>query len=186
VNSPVIGSLLCSLRELQASLVRVKHLIALQQIYVEAVPRDLAKKSRVAYERSGAVVIVADTSAVATKVKQLAPRIVDKIVKFAPEVTSIQVEVQVTRVRDARERRMPLIGPRGRSSWLALLDTLPASPLRNAVERLLQRGNQSGDKHQPLDGEEREHDQQQDQTVLQDLPTEAKPARVLGNKISNQ
>src|SRR5215510_9423612 len=100
---------MCSLRELQASLVRVKHLIALQQIYAEAVPPDLANKSRVAFERSGAVVIVADTSAVATKLRQLAPRIVDKIVKFSPEVTSIQVEVQVTRVSDARERRMQLI-----------------------------------------------------------------------------
>ena len=61
MNSPVIGSLLCPLRELQASLVRVKHLIALQQIYAEAVPWDLAKKSRVAYQRSGAVVVIADT-----------------------------------------------------------------------------------------------------------------------------
>lgn len=159
MNSPVIGSLLCSLRELQASLVRVKHLIALQQIYAEAVPRDLAKKSRVAYERSGAVVIVADTSAVATKLKQLAPRIVDKIVKSAPEVTSIQVEVQVTRDSDAGARQLSRIGPRGRSRWLELRDALPPSSLRNAVARLLQRGSESADEHQPLDGEEREHDQ---------------------------
>ena len=159
MNSPVIGSLLCSLRELQASLVRAKHLIALQQIYAEAVPWDLAKKSRVAFEQSGAVVIVADTSAVATKLRQLAPRIVDKIVKFAPEVTSIQVEVQVTRRSDAVARRLPLIGPRGRSSWSELRDALPPSPLRHAIARLLQRGSESSDEHQPLHGEEREHDQ---------------------------
>jgi Dna[CI] antecedent, DciA len=159
VNSPVIGSLLCSLRELQASLVRVKHLIALQQIYARAVPGHLAKKSRVAFEQSGAVVIVADTSAVATKLRQLAPRIVDKIVKSAPEVTSIQVEVQVTREGDAGARRLPRIGSRGRSSWSQLRDTLPPSPLRNAVVKLLQRGSESSDEHQPLHGEEREHDQ---------------------------
>jgi len=154
VNSPVIGSLLCSLRELQASLVRVKHLIALQQVYAEAVPLDLANKSRVAFERSGAVVIVADTSAVATKLRQLAPRIVYKIVKFAPEVTSIQVEVQVTQQSDARARRLPRIGPRGRSSWLELRDALPPSPLRSAIASLLQRGSKLSDEHQPLDGEE--------------------------------
>jgi len=159
VNSPVIGSLVCSLRELQASLVRVKHLIALQQIYAEAVPRDLAKKSRVAYERSGAVVIVADTSALAAKLKQLAPRIVDKIVKSGLEVTSIQVEVQVTRENDAGVRRLPRIGPQGRSSWLELRDALPLSPLRSAVARLLQRGSESSDEHEPFDGEKREHDQ---------------------------
>ena len=186
MNSPVIGSLLCSLRELQASLVQVKHLIALQQIYARAVPWDLAKKSRVAYERSGAVVVIADTSAVATKLKQLAPRIVDKIVKFAPEVTSIQLEVQVTRENDGGLRRLPRIGPRGRSSWSELRDALPPSPLRNAVATLLQRGSGSGDEHQPFDGEEREDDQQQDRTILQDLPAEAKPAPVLGDKINSQ
>ena len=159
MNSPVIGSLLCSLRELQASLVRVKHLIALQQIYARAVPGNLAKKSRVAFEQSGAVVIVADTSAVATKLRQLAPRIVDKIVKFAPEVTSIQVEVQVTRGGDAGASRLPRIGPRGRSSWSQLRDALPPSQLRNAVVKLLQRGSESSDEHQPLYDEEREHDQ---------------------------
>jgi len=147
------------LRELQASLVRVKHLIALQQIYAEAVPWELAKKSRVAFERSGAVVIVTDTSAVATKLRQLAPRIVDKIVKLVPEVTSIHVEVQVTRESDAVARRLPQIGPRGRSSWLKLRDALPPSPLRNAVEKLLQSGSESSDEHQAFDGEGREHDQ---------------------------
>jgi hypothetical protein len=159
MNSPVIGSLLRSLRELQATLVRVKQLTALQQIYVGAVPRDLARRSRVAFERSGTVVVVADTSAVAAKLKQLAPRIVVEIVKFVPEVTSIQVEVQVTRGSDAHTLPRPAIGPRGLTSLRELRDALPDSPLREALDRLVQRGARSDGQDQPLQREESNSDQ---------------------------
>lgn len=158
MNSPVIGSLLRSLRELQATLVRVKQLTALQQIYAVAVPRDLARRSRVAFERSGTVVVVADTSAVAAKLRQLAPRIVAEIVKFAPEVTSIQVEVQVTRGSDVPPRPRPAIGPRGLTSLSKLRDALPVSPLREALDRLLQRGARSDRQDQPLQREESNND----------------------------
>jgi hypothetical protein len=186
VNSPVIGSLLSSLRELQATLVRVKQLAALQQIYVRAVPRDLAGRSRVAFERSGTVVVVTDTSAVAAKLKQLTPRIIAEIVKSAPEVTSIHVEVQVARSSDARPRSRPVIGPRGLTSLSELRDALPASPLRQALRQLLERKAQSNGQDQPLQHEEGKDDQQQDQRVFQGLPPEAQPASILGSEVSDQ
>jgi hypothetical protein len=112
----------------------------------------------VAFERSGTVVVVADTSAVAAKLRQLAPRIVAEIVKFAPEVTSIQVEVQVTRGSDVPPRPRPAIGPRGLTSLSKLRDALPVSPLREALDRLLQRGARSDRQDQPLQREESNND----------------------------
>ena len=103
-----------------------------------------------AFERSGTVVVVADTSAVAAKLKQLTPRIVAEIVKFAPEVTSIQVEVQVTQGSDVRPGPRPAIGPRGLASLRALREALPDSPLRGALDRLLERGARSDGQDQPL------------------------------------
>jgi len=186
VNSPVIGSLLRSLSELQATLVRVKQLAALQQIYDRAVPRDLAKRSRVAFERSGTVVVMADTSAVAAKLKQLMPRIVAEIVKFVPEVTSVQVEVQVTRSSDARPRPRPRIGPSGLTSLRELHEALPDSPLRVALDRLLQNGVRLDGQDRPLEHEEGDRGQHQDEGELQGLPGETQSAPRLGREVGNQ
>ena len=76
---------------------------------------EFAARSRVAYERAGAIVVLADTSAVAAKLRQLAPRIVARIVKSAPEITSMRVEVQITQsnkppAESASDDRLPWAG----------------------------------------------------------------------------
>jgi Dna[CI] antecedent, DciA len=154
VNSPDIGSVLSSLRELEATLVRVNRLAALQRIYAVAVAADLARRSRVTLERSGTLVVVADTSAIAAKLKQLAPRIVQEIVKSAPEVTSIQVEAQVPLGSDLGARSRPKIGPRGLTSLGELRDALPDSPLRQALDRMVRRSISSHREDKPLKGQE--------------------------------
>lgn len=159
MNSPVIGAVLRSLRELEATLVRVNRLAALQRIYSEAVSRDLAERSGVVLERTGAVVVFAETSAIAHKLKQLAPRIVEKIVKFAPEVTSIQVEVQVTLRGDLHPRGRPVIGPQGLNSLRELRDALPESPLREALACMVRRGARSDGENQPFQHKKSENDQ---------------------------
>ncbi len=108
------------------------------------------------------MVVVAETSAIAHKLRQLAPRIVGEIVKFAPEVTSIQVEVQVTPSSDLRLNVRPAIGPRGLTSLCQLRDALPHSPLREALDRMVRRGARSDRQDQPLEREKGENDQYQD------------------------
>lgn len=158
VNSQTIGSLLRSLRDLKAILVRVERLASLQRLYAAAVPGELAKRSRVAYERAGTVVVVADTSAVAAKLRQLAPRIMVGIVKFAPEVTSIRVEVQVAEKNDGRREFRPEIGSRALSSLRELRDSLPDSPLRQAIGQLVDRREALDSQDQSLQREKGEHD----------------------------
>ena len=110
-------------------------------------------------ERDGALVVVADTSAIAHKLRQLAPRIVEEIVKFAPEVTSIQVEVQVTLRSDLHPRIRPAIGPRGLTSLRELCDALPESPLREALAGMVRRSVGLDRQDQPLEGEKGDDDQ---------------------------
>jgi hypothetical protein len=138
-----------SLRELEATLVRVERLAALQRIYAETVPRELAEKSQVACERTGAVVVVAETSAIAHKLKQLIPRVIEKFVKFAPEVTSIHVEVQVASSRDLHPRARAVISPSGLSRLRELRDALPDdSQLREALSRMIRHAARSdGEDH---------------------------------------
>lgn len=135
---------------------RIDRLIALQRNFVESLPWDLAQKSRVVYERSGTLVIVADTSAVAHRLKQLAPRIVEKIVKFAPEVTSIHLEVQVPASSDKRQPVMPRIGPQGLASLRRLCNALPESQLRGAVTRMVNKASSLSSQDEPLKCEKRD------------------------------
>jgi hypothetical protein len=158
LNSQTIGSLLHSLRDLEAILVRVKQLARLQQAYSASVPRELARRSRVAYEREGTVVVSADTSAIAAKLRQLAPRIVIGIVKSCPEVTAIQIELQVTEAGQAAPEPRPEIGSQGLASFGQLRDSLPASPLREALDRLVARRLALDGEDQSLKREEGQRD----------------------------
>jgi hypothetical protein len=158
MDSQLIGSVLRSLRELEASLVRVKQLAALQRVYVASVPRELAGRSRVAYEREGTVVVTADNGAIAAKLRHLAPRIVLEIVKSVPEVTAIRVEVQVTQPQEVRREPPAEIGPKGLTHLRALRDSLPASPLQAALQRLVSRSEELNRQDQALQSKEGETD----------------------------
>ena len=118
---------------------RLNRVAALQQIYLGAVPSELSLLSRVADERAGTVVIVADTSAVAAKLRQVAPRIVTEIVKREPQRTSIRLEVQLAPSAGAARVRAPVISQAGLASLTELQQSLADSPLREALGRLLNR-----------------------------------------------
>ena len=154
-----IGSLLASLKDLQAINVRIKRLSALQQVYARAVPSELARGSRVAFERSGTVVVRADTGAIAAKLRHLAPRIVAEIVKFDRQVTSIRVELQIVQSSSAKPESPRQIGPKGVLSLTSLRDALPEAPLRQALSRLLEGHAALDCQDQPLQGQEGNDDQ---------------------------
>jgi hypothetical protein len=137
MNSQVIGSLIASLSALQAINVRLRRITALQQIYVTAVPPELAARSRISDERFGTLIVLSDTSAVAAKLRQLVPTIVAVFVKSVPEVTSIRIEVQVTAERRQTDTRAE-IPPRALTQFEELRDSIPESPLRNALARLIE------------------------------------------------
>ncbi len=157
----VIGLLIAGLRHLEAIHVRATRLAQLQQVYQAALPRELATRSRVSDERSGTLVVAADTSAVAAKLRQLVPRIVADIVKFEPEVTAIRVEVQVS----PSDFLVALPAPRAKitgealRSLTQLRDELPDGSLKQAVSKMVERGVTSNRKDYAFEDDERENDQ---------------------------
>ena len=155
-----IGSLIASLDDLKAIHVRATRHAQLQLVYRAAVPKELARRSRVIDERSGTLVIAADTSGVAAKLRQLVPRIVADIVKWCPEVTAIRVEVQVADGQPpTTPRARPQIARQGLRSFTQLRDALPDSPLREALSRLVEHSVRSHREDNPLQDDEREHDE---------------------------
>lgn len=116
-------------------------LLRLQRVFEATVPRPLARGARVANLKLGKLVIHADSGAVAAKLRQITPTLVDVFKKESAEVTGIEVKVQPRTVKpDARPR--PDHGPLGdhaKQGLTLLADRLPEdSPLRQALKHLIE------------------------------------------------
>src|SRR5262245_25615651 len=136
-----IDEVLARSGELRALSVQAQRLAELQQVLHEAVPSSLVHSARVSTFRAGRLVVLADNAAVAAKLKQLAPRLLRHLQERGNQVTGIQVEVQVAvpqRVSGTApgERDLSLTTVR---SLEGLAGTLKASPLKVALDRMVQR-----------------------------------------------
>lgn len=135
-----IGSWLAS-GELRTLSRKVQRLTELQRVYLDSAPRSLAAASRVKNYRAGTLFLLADNAAVATKLKQLAPRLLITLQRQVPEVTGIRVHVQVKEsplmLRTSVTKRA--LSAETIENFRRLSDALPASPLKAALTGLVRR-----------------------------------------------
>jgi hypothetical protein len=117
-------------------------LLKLQRIFEAAAPAALAQHGRVANMKLGKVVIHAANSAVATKIRQLTPRLTESFRQSGVDVNEIQVKVQpgVTRDVQGKQKNPADIGITTKQGLTSLAQSLPAeSPLKAALERFTER-----------------------------------------------
>lgn len=115
-------------------------LLRLSRIYREVAPTHLAAASRVANFKSGTVLIHADNGAVAVKLRQMAPSLSREFSIRGIECTGLTVKVQALDI--SRQSDQPVVRPLSPGAGRELkelADSLPDSPLRDAVETLLER-----------------------------------------------
>jgi len=115
-------------------------LVKLQRVFEQIAPSCLAASSRVANFKLGKVVIHADSGAVAAKLRQLLPSLVDEFSLKGAEVTEIQVKVQPNHGAPQHKKSVPRepVGPSVKSDLHRLAETLPEdSPLKESLERLI-------------------------------------------------
>jgi hypothetical protein len=112
----------------------------LQRIYVDAVPAALSRSSRVGWARAGVVSVIANNGAVAAKLRQLKPRILEDFKRHGIEFNSMRIEVQVdaARVDTGTRTPKPLTG-KAVAAIEEALQSVPQSPLREALRRLARR-----------------------------------------------
>jgi len=117
-------------------------LLSLQRLVDAAVPDNLARACRVANYKLGVLIIHADNGAVATKLRQLAPRLGDELRSSGVELSEIRVKVQP---RDSAPPpsagiSISAISDQAKQGLTTLSAELPeGSPLRDALERLVRR-----------------------------------------------
>jgi hypothetical protein len=119
---------------------RLRHL---QTLLDTALPDHLALAARVANLKRGKVVIHAASGAVAVKLRQLAPRLAAGFVQQGQEVSGIEVKVQPTcrPLQKSGKTSHKTLGIQAKRSLTSLIAGLPPdSPVRRALERLLQSG----------------------------------------------
>lgn len=114
-----------------------QRLARLQRILVEIAPAHLARSCTVGRLTQGTLQIFADNGAIASKLKQLAPRLLMDFRKRGLEVSRIRVDVQVRPPRPENRKTGAKISPAGLENLQKLALELPESPLKEAVERLL-------------------------------------------------
>lgn len=132
-------------------------LMRLQSVFEAGVPVTLARYSRVANYKAGRVVILADNGSVALKLKQLARTLELNFSAICPEITEIDIRVQVggvganTTLFRQKASELSAAAARGLSADTAteladLATHLPAnSPLKSALNRLLTRTRREGE-----------------------------------------
>jgi hypothetical protein len=113
---------------------------ALAGIVRRLLPRPLATRIRVADARDGQLELAADAGAVVAVVRQRSADLLAALKREGWEFTGIRVRVQVR--TDWSAQKKPLANPVDRSSiqpLSTLARTLPAGPLKAALEHFLRR-----------------------------------------------
>jgi hypothetical protein len=119
---------------------QARRLLALQRLYANCVPEALGRASAVANLRDGILFLRAENGAVASKLRHLAPSLLEKIQKTNQEVTQIHVAVQVGREPPAASNaRKQGVSLEGVHQIEALTESLPESSLKAALSRLAER-----------------------------------------------
>ena len=123
--------------ELRQMSVKAGQLQALQQQYELLVPPSLGRYSRVMQIEQRVLILAANNSAIAAKLRQLAPELARQLRDKGCEITGIQVKVQVV-LPDFKHVSSPVtLSQEGRRRLAELSEELSDSPLKQALLRML-------------------------------------------------
>jgi hypothetical protein len=113
----------------------------LNQILLKCAPAELTQACRVKQLRDGTLTLLAENSAIAAKLKQLAARLLATYRKQRNEVTSIRIEVQVRETAGVRPEKRPdkRLSADAIENLENLAKTLEDSPLKQALTRMAAR-----------------------------------------------
>lgn len=115
----------------------IEQLQELQLYYEKVAPPSLAKASRVLQIENGMLTLGATNGAVAAKLRQLAPEMLNSFQVRFEKVTGIQIRVQVMVIK--RQQIMQAATPlsaEGHSKMLGVLAEMRDSPVKEALQRL--------------------------------------------------
>ena len=132
-----VADILDDAPDLTSLAVTARRIAELQQVYLQTVPAELGPASRIGWFRAGVLFVAAANGAVGAKLRQLAPRVLERFRREGFEFNAMRIEVQVGygAARRAKLGRRPLSEQALASISRAAKD-LSDSPLKAALVRL--------------------------------------------------
>jgi len=146
-----IKTILDDAPELRALTRRSRQLLHLQRHVRAALPAAIASRTVVANFSSGILTIAVDNGAAAAKIRQIVPRLLNKLRGQEPELNAIKVLVQVTADHKPLPKKQIFLDHKARNALLTLSSRLGTSPLRSAVLQLADRATPSNNKQETLE-----------------------------------
>jgi hypothetical protein len=131
-----LNSFFSSNQELRQISGKVRQLRAFQAHYEHIAPPSLLRSSHVAQIDDKVLILAANNSAVAAKLRQLIPELISQLALHGCEVTGIQVRVQVTQSPTTHIAQPSVLSEQGKQQLSNLAASLSDSPLKSALERL--------------------------------------------------
>lgn len=115
-----------------------QQLKTLSHIWETVAPIGLARSCRVGHLEDGILTLLADNGAIASKIKQQLPSLLEKLQKRGVKITGIRIEVQVKiPLRDTVAAPKKGISAQSLASLEKLDTELEASPLKEALTNLI-------------------------------------------------
>lgn len=127
--------------ELQALNERTQKTQAAQKLWNAIAPDNLAQFSRAISIQNKQLIVYADNSAVAAKIKLLLPSLLIKLQKQVCEVTAIRVKVQVKSSPQPRQKTLRKLTPAAASSLRTLSEKLAGTALGDALQKLYKKAD---------------------------------------------
>jgi hypothetical protein len=137
MHAKKLDEFLTSATEVGPLVPQAAELLDIRRALRELLPASLRDLCQIARAKQGKVVIFAENNAIAAKIRLLEPTIVARLGRQWPNVTGIDVRVQVGMPRPADSGRPEMrLSPAAGAALRALVDRLPDSRLREAVRAL--------------------------------------------------
>jgi hypothetical protein len=141
VHAKTAARLLATAESAGHLIAQAEQLVQLRRIAAGVLPVEIRRSTAIANLKQGKVVIFAENSAIAAKLRLLEPALVDAFAREALQITGLQVRVQVPDGGgSAKKAKRARLQPGAAASLERLANSLPDSELSRAVARLAKRG----------------------------------------------
>jgi hypothetical protein len=118
---------------------QARRLLELRHLLANLLPEPLARACTVANYKHGKLVLFAENSAVAAKLRLLSPRIRDQLSNRGVQVTEMDIGVQAPEAAQEKPEKVARLSGAAVSTLAELASQLPDSPLKTCIE-LMTRG----------------------------------------------
>jgi hypothetical protein len=117
---------------------RMAQLAPMQKVWRQAVPHPLVDYAEITGIEGDALLVRARGGAVAAKLKQMVPSLTRILSESFPDIKTLKIQVATPESPPiVRHRPGQGLSPTGLGYFKELCDTLPPSPLKKAIERLI-------------------------------------------------